>query len=261
MNKITTYFKESYKELTEKVSWPTWTQLQQSTMIVLVATLVITALVSLMDFAAGSALKFIYNKLFHIMTEVTTTNTENTQQQETKWFVLRVVSGKERKVKEYLDKEISRGGWSEVVKQVFLPVEKVYKVANGKKVMRERNYYPGYVMIEITDGKLSDDLRDTIKNTNSVIHFLGKENPIALRKAEVNKMLGKMDEMAEAGGVSMSEPFIVGETIKIIEGPFNDFNGVIEEVNDEKKKLKVTVKIFGRSTPVELNYMQVEKIG
>ena len=105
-----------------------------------------------------------------------------------------------------------------------------------------------------------DDLRDTIKNTNSVIHFLGKDNPIALRKAEVNKMLGKMDEMAEAGGASMSEPFIVGETIKIIEGAFNDFNGVIEEVNDEKKKLKVTVKIFGRSTPVELTYMQVEKI-
>jgi transcription termination/antitermination protein NusG len=195
------------------------------------------------------------------MTEVTANNNaESTQQQESKWFVLRVVSGKERKVKEYLDKEVSRGGWSDVVKQVFLPVEKVYKVANGKKVVRERNYYPGYVMIEIIDGRLSDDLRDTIKNTNSVIHFLGKENPIALRKAEVNKMLGKMDEMAESGGVSMVEPFIVGETIKIIEGPFNDFNGVIEEVNDEKKKLKVTVKIFGRSTPVELNYMQVEKI-
>lgn len=98
------------------------------------------------------------------------------QQQETKWYVLRVVSGKERKVKEYLDKEVARGGWSEVVKQVFLPVEKVYKVLNGKKVMRERNYYPGYVMIEITEGKLSDDLRDLIKNIPSVIHFLGKEN-------------------------------------------------------------------------------------
>jgi len=187
-------------------------------------------------------------------------DTEQVQQENTKWYVLRVVSGKERKVKEYLDKEVSRGGWSQFVKQVFLPVEKVYKVQNGKKVMRERNYYPGYVMIEISDGKLSDDLRDVIKNTSNVIHFLGKENPIALRKAEVNKMLGKMDEMAEAGGTTMSEPFIVGETIKIIEGPFNDFNGTIEEVNDEKKKLKVTVKIFGRSTPVELNYMQVEKI-
>ncbi|MBB1282921.1 transcription termination/antitermination factor NusG [Flavisolibacter sp. BT320] len=191
--------------------------------------------------------------------EATAQNIGEPQQQETKWYVLRVVSGKEKKVKEYLDKEISRG-WSDVVKQVFLPVEKVYKVQNGKKVMRERNYYPGYVMIEIAEGKLSDDLRDIIKNTSNVIHFLGKENPIALRKSEVNKMLGKMDEMAEAGGVSMSEPFIVGETIKIIEGPFNDFNGTIEEVNDEKKKLKVTVKIFGRSTPVELNYMQVEKL-
>jgi transcriptional antiterminator NusG len=123
--------------------------------------------------------------------------------------VLRVVSGKERKVKEYLDKEISRSGWSEIIKQVFLPVEKVYKVQNGKKVMRERNYYPGYVMIEILEGKLGDDIRETIKNTSNVIHFLGKENPIALRKAEVNKMLGKMDEMAEAGGVSMIEPLMV----------------------------------------------------
>jgi transcriptional antiterminator NusG len=178
----------------------------------------------------------------------------------TKWFVLRVISGKEKKVKEYLDKEIARSGWSEAVKQVFLPVEKVYKVVSGKKVVRERNYYPGYVMIEISSGKLNDDLRDLIKNTTNVIHFLGKDNPIALRKSEVNKMLGKMDEMAESGGVAMVEPFIVGETIKIIEGPFNDFNGMIEEVNDEKKKLKVTVKIFGRATPVELSYMQVEKI-
>jgi len=178
----------------------------------------------------------------------------------TKWYVLRVISGKVKKVKEYLDKEIARSGWSEAVKQVFLPVEKVYKVASGKKVVRERNYYPGYVMIEITTGKLSDDLRDS-----NVMHFLtdgkgSKGNIISLRKAEVNKMLGKMDEMGEAGGLTMSEPFIIGETIKIIDGPFNDFNGMVEEVNDEKKKLKVQVKIFVRATPVELNYMQVEKI-
>lgn len=183
-----------------------------------------------------------------------------TQQQETKWYVLRVVSGKERKVKEYLDKEVSRSGISNIVKQVFLPLEKIYKVQNGKKVMRERNYYPGYVMIEVADGKLSDDLRDTIKNTTNVIHFLGKENPIALRKTEVQKMLGKMDDMAEGGGMSAGEPYIVGEKIKILEGPFNDFIGTVEEVNHEKKKLKVTVKIFGRSTPVELNYLQVEKV-
>lgn len=185
---------------------------------------------------------------------------ETTTIEETKWYVLRVISGKERKIKEYLDKDIMRNHWEHIIKQIFLPVEKVYKVQNGKKVVRERNFYPGYVMIECAGGKLHDDIIAAIKNTTNVIHFLGKENPIALRKSEVNKMLGKMDEMSEAGGMTMSEPFIIGETIKIIDGPFNDFNGVIEEVNDEKKKLKVTVKIFGRSTPVELNYMQVEKI-
>lgn len=187
------------------------------------------------------------------------------QQQETKWYVLRVVSGKERKVKEYLDKDIVRSGYAEVIKQVFLPMEKVYKVQNGKKVMREKNYFPGYVMLEVLDGKLTDEMIHHISNVSNIMHFLtdgkgSKGNIISLRKTEVNKMLGKVDEMSEAGGMTMSEPFIIGETIKIIDGAFNDFNGVIEEVNDEKKKLKVIVKIFGRSTPVELNYMQVEKL-
>jgi transcription termination/antitermination protein NusG len=188
------------------------------------------------------------------------------QQQETKWYVLRVVSGKERKVKEYLDKDIVRNGYSDVIKQVFLPMEKVYKVQNGKKVMREKNYFPGYVMLEVLDGRLTDDMIHHISNVSNIMHFLtdgkgSKGNIISLRKAEVNKMLGKVDEMSDAGGMTMSEPFIIGETIKIIDGAFNDFNGVIEEVNDEKKKLKVIVKIFGRSTPVELSYMQVEKLG
>src|SRR5678815_3781392 len=187
------------------------------------------------------------------------------QQAETKWYVLRVVSGKERKVKEYLDKDIIRSGYADVIKQVFLPMEKVYKVQNGKKVMREKNYFPGYVMLEVLDGKLTDDMIHHISNVSNIMHFLTEEkgtkgNIISLRKSEVNKMLGKVDEMTDAGGMSMSEPFIIGETIKIIDGAFNDFNGVIEEVNDEKKKLKVIVKIFGRSTPVELNYMQVEKL-
>lgn len=186
-------------------------------------------------------------------------------EKDTKWYVLRVVSGKERKVKEYLDKDIVRHGWDKYILQVFLPVEKVYKVLNGKKVMRERNFYPGYIMIEVLEGKLSDEMIQHLSNISNVMHFLtdgkgSKGNIISLRKSEVNKMLGKVDEMADAGGMKMSEPFIVGETIKIIDGPFNDFNGVIEEVTDEKKKLKVQVKIFGRATPVELSYMQVEKI-
>jgi transcription termination/antitermination protein NusG len=190
---------------------------------------------------------------------------EGKPEKESKWYVLRVVSGKERKVKEYLDKDIVRNGWTNTVKQIFLPVEKVYKVANGKKVMRERNFYPGYIMIEVAGGNLHDDIIQSMSNVSNVMHFLtdgkgSKGNIISLRKAEVNKMLGKVDEMSDAGGVTMNEPFIIGETIKIIDGPFNDFNGVIEEVNDEKKKIKVQVKIFGRATPVELSYMQVEKI-
>jgi transcription termination/antitermination protein NusG len=205
----------------------------------------------------------------NIEAEVKTTDTGElppaTREKETKWYVLRVVSGKERKVKEYLDKDIIRNGWEKLILQIFLPVEKVYKVQNGKKVMRERNFYPGYVMIEVVDGKLSDEIVQHLSNITNVMHFLtdgkgSKGNIISLRRAEVNKMLGKVDEMADAGGMTMSEPFIVGETIKIIDGPFNDFNGVIEEVTDEKKKLKVQVKIFGRATPVELSYMQVEKI-
>lgn len=189
---------------------------------------------------------------------------ESAPQADTKWYVLRVVSGKERKVKEYLDKDIVRSGYSEVIKQVFLPMEKVYKVQNGKKVMREKNYFPGYVMLEVLEGKLTDDMVHHISNVSNVMHFLtdgkgSKGNIISLRKAEVNKMLGKVDEMSDQG-ITMVEPFIIGETVKIIDGAFNDFNGVIEEINDEKKKLKVIVKIFGRSTPVELNYMQVEKL-
>ena len=201
------------------------------------------------------------------MSEVVAVNkeVEEVPAANTRYYALRVVSGKERSIKEYLDKDISRNGWTNVVKQVFLPMEKVYKVQNGKKQMREKNLYPGYIFLEVIEGKLHDDIVQGISGVTNVMHFLtdgkgSKGNIVALRKSEVNKMLGRVDEMNEQG-ISISEPFIIGETIKIIEGPFNDFNGVIEEINDEKKKLKVSVKIFGRSTPVELNYVQVEKLG
>ncbi|PSK94969.1 transcription termination/antitermination protein NusG [Taibaiella chishuiensis] len=180
-------------------------------------------------------------------------------EQETKWYVLRIVSGKERKVKEHLDKEVKINGWGNAILQILCPVEKVFKVVNGKKVLREKTLFPGYIMLEALDGKLNDTMIQGITAVTSVIHFLGKEHPIALRKSEVNKMFGKLDEVSEAG-IGYAEPYIVGETIKIIDGPFNDFNGTIEEVNEEKKKLKIVVKIFGRATPVELNYSQVEKI-
>jgi transcriptional antiterminator NusG len=194
------------------------------------------------------------------MTEEATTNQDtNTTNQDTKWYVLRVISGKEKKVKEYLDKEIKISGWTNSLFQVLCPIEKVFKVVAGKKVLREKILFPGYLMLEAADGKLNDDMIQTIKNITGVIHFLGKDHPTSLRKSEVNKMFGKMDEVSEQG-IGFAEPYIVGETVKIIDGPFNDFNGTIEEVNEEKKKLKVVVKIFGRATPVELNYMQVEKL-
>jgi len=178
---------------------------------------------------------------------------------ETKWYVLRVVSGKERKVKEYLDKEIEICGWKNVITQVLCPMEKVFKIQSGKKVLREKILFPGYIMIEALDGKLNDTMIQTITAVTGVIHFLGKENPTALRKAEVNKMFGNIDEMDEKE-IAFADSFMIGETVKITDGHFNDFNGTIEEINEEKKKLKVLVKIFGRSTPVELTFMQVEKL-
>lgn len=179
--------------------------------------------------------------------------------QDTKWYVIRVVSGKERKIKEYIDREVKINNWSTSVVQVLCPIEKIFKVVNGKKVLREKTLFPGYILLEAIDGKLTDNIVQTVKSVTNVIHFLGRDNPTALRKTEVNKMFGKMDEVSEQG-IIYAEPYILGETVKIIDGPFNDFNGTVEEVNEEKKKLKVVVKIFGRATPVELNYSQVEKL-
>lgn len=178
--------------------------------------------------------------------------------EETRWYSLRVISGKEKKIKEYIELELQRKKWNDFVTQVLVPTEKVYKIRNGKKVILERNILPGYILIEAFPSKFSGEMIQAITNVPNVIHFLGKNNPIPMRQSEANRMLGKVDESQEVGE-SMLEPFIVGETVKIIDGPFNDFVGDIKEVNEEKKKLKVIVKIFGRGTEVELNFMQVEK--
>lgn len=174
-----------------------------------------------------------------------------------KWYVVRAVSGKEKKVKQYIDAEISRLGLTHLVPQVLIPMEKYYQMRDGKKIAKERNFYPGYVLIETA---LNAELEQIIKSVNSVIGFLGDKSgkAVPLRPAEVNRILGKVDEMAEQGEM-MNVPYYVGENIKVMDGPFNGFSGIIEEVNEEKKKLKVMVKIFGRRTPLELNYMQVEK--
>lgn len=175
-----------------------------------------------------------------------------------KWYSLRVISGKERKIKERIDVEIQRNNWQDVVTQVLVPTEKVYKIRGGKKMISERNILPGYILVEAVEDKLSGDLVQLIANIPNVIHFLGKENPIPMKESEANRMLGKVDETLGASE-SLIEPFIVGETIKIIDGPFTEFVGDIQEINEEKKKLKVVVKIFGRGTEVELNFMQVER--
>ncbi len=177
---------------------------------------------------------------------------------EKRWFSLRVISGKERKIKERLELEIERSKWSEVVTDVLVPSEKVYKIRNGKKVILERNILPGYILVEAVADKFSSEIIQGITGMPNVIHFLGREKPIPMQESEANRMLGKVDESQEMGE-SMIEPFIVGESVKIVDGPFNDFVGDIKEVNEEKKKLKVIVKIFGRGTEVELNFMQVEK--
>ena len=176
-----------------------------------------------------------------------------------KWYVLRVISGKERKLKEYIEQHVDRMGWGSVFSQVLVHTEKVYKIKNGKKVIQEKNSLPGYILIEATDGKLSPELLQSISGITNVIDFLGKSNPVALRRNEVNRILGKMDEM-NAEGVSLNAQFILGATVKIIDGPFNEFTGSVDEVYEDKKKVKVIVKIFGRKTPVELNFMQVEKV-
>ncbi len=175
-----------------------------------------------------------------------------------KWYVVRAISGKEKKVKEYLEMEIGRLGMTDYLSQVLIPTEKVYQIRNGKKVSKERSFFPGYVLIEAA---LVGEIPHIVKNIPNVIGFLGGKkggDPVPLRQTEVNRILGKVDELAESDE-ELNIPFVVGEAVKVIDGPFNNFNGVIEEINEEKKKLKVMVKIFGRKTPLELSYMQVEK--
>jgi transcriptional antiterminator NusG len=175
-----------------------------------------------------------------------------------RWYSLRVISGKERKIKERIELEIQRSGWTDFITQILVPTEKVYKIRQGKKVISERNILPGYILVEALAKNFTGEMVQAITGMPNVIHFLGRNNPIPMQQSEANRMLGKVDESQDVGE-SLLEPFIVGETVKIIDGPFNEFVGDIQEINDEKKKLKVIVKIFGRGTEVELNFMQVEK--
>jgi transcriptional antiterminator NusG len=179
---------------------------------------------------------------------------ENTK----KWYVVRAISGKENKVKAYIESEIERNGLSSYVAQILIPTEKVYQIRNGKKISKERSFFPGYILVE---ADLSGEVPHVIRGVNGVIGFLGAEkrgNPLPLRMAEVNRILGKVDELAETEE-EINIPYVVGESIKVVDGPFNGFNGTIENINEEKRKLEVMVKIFGRKQPLELSFLQVEK--
>ena len=148
---------------------------------------------------------------------------------------------------------------SDYVSQVLVPTEKVVQVRDGKKIAKDKVYFPGYVMIE---ANLVGEIPHVIKSITSVIGFLGEVKggePVPLRMSEVNRMLGKVDELAINNDVQ-TIPFKIDEMIKVIDGPFNGFNGTIEKINEEKRKLEVMVKIFGRKTPLELSFMQVEKV-
>ncbi|HXB41482.1 MAG TPA: transcription termination/antitermination protein NusG [Bacteroidia bacterium] len=183
---------------------------------------------------------------------------EKTKQITLKWFVVRAISGQEKKVKQYIEVEINRLKLGDYVAQVLIPTEKIIQIRNGKKVAKERSFYPGYVLIEAA---LVGEIPHIIKNLPGVIGFLGETKggePVPMRLSEVNRILGKVDELTEAEG-TIAVSYIVGESVKVINGPFNGFNGIIEEINEEKKKIKVTVKIFGRKTPVELGFGEVER--
>ena len=175
-----------------------------------------------------------------------------------KWYVLRAIGGKEKKVKEYIEAEVNNAHLQHLISQVQVPVERIYQMRNGKKVSKERISYPGYVLVEAS---LVGEVPHILRNIPNVMGFLNDPqtgNPTPMRQSEVNRILGRVDDLADSEE-EINIPYCVGEAVKVIDGPFNSFTGIIEEVNEEKKKLKITVKIFGRKTPLELSFTQVEK--
>ena len=187
-----------------------------------------------------------------------------------KWYVLRAAGGKERKAKEYLEKEIERRGLQDLVSQVLVPTEKVYRIRDGKRICTERLFYPGYVLIE---AELTGELQHVIRNEvphmsgfltekRDVVRGNGKAQeeklPIPLRDDEVRRILGEQDEMAGTEAETVVD-YKVGDAVKITDGPFNGFDGTVDEIVEDRSKLKVIVMIFGRKTILELNFTQVTK--
>ena len=174
-----------------------------------------------------------------------------------KWYVLRAVSGKEAKVKEYLEALMKKDAMLAAnVGQILLPTEKYAQLRNGKRVVKEKLFLPGYVLVE---ANLQGEIAHTLRFMPNVLGFLGGlDNPTPVRQSDINRILGTAEETI-IKTEEASVPYMVDEAVKVTDGPFSGFSGIIEEVNTEKRKLKVMVKIFGRKTPLELGYHQVEK--
>ena len=177
---------------------------------------------------------------------------------EKKWYVLRAISGKENNVKEYIELDMKNHGYENYVSQVLVPTENVVKVsANNKRIPQKRNLLPGYVLVEAA---LVGEIPHMLRNTPNVLGFLGgTDKPVPVRQAEVNRLLGLNVESEDVVAEVVKVDFVIGESVKVTDGPFSGFNGIIEEVNADKQKLKVSVKIFGRITPLELSFTQVSK--
>lgn len=171
-----------------------------------------------------------------------------------KWYAIHVLSGHERKVKAYLESEARAAGLAEKIANVLIPSEEVTEMREGKKRTRNKVFFPGYMLVEM---HLDKETQHLVLNTPGVTNFVGPKNvPQPLRADEIDRILGRVQESHTREVIDV--PFRVGDPIKVIDGPFSEFTGFVEDINEEKKKVKVMVSIFGRSTPVELDFLQVE---
>ena len=170
------------------------------------------------------------------------------------WYAIHVFSGHEKKIQKYLENEIDRAGLQERIPRILIPSEDVVEMKDGKKRVKNRIFFPGYMLVQMELDKITQHL---VLNAPGVTNFVGPKNqPVPLQEDEIRRILGRVEERQDEEIIEV--PYREGDPVKVIDGPFTDFAGVVEEINQEKQKLKVMVSIFGRSTPVELDFLQVE---